>query len=257
MREEQKRSRTTQKRQTRISKPEKWQCKCQKWNDTNTHFTRRTNPNRTHNLACNFSENNTTVDETLPYQITFDDCITCEYYHAIKLPAERSRIYCSNYKVKLTELNISLPLQRLLHDQDRESKNFQDKIRIYNSIFSFISIGVKLDHELVNAKKEIYTFRVQGPFYHQIGSLLPEPGSDSQYLQMYTWDTNHETNHWLNAIAIPDSNINPTIIVFKRDTWCKQSLCRSFTTYFRNTLSTYYKTIIGRSYWYSWIRSEN
>ncbi|CAG8767442.1 22138_t:CDS:2 [Gigaspora margarita] len=92
---------------------------------------------------------------------------------------------------------------------------WENKIRIYNSIFSFASVGVKLDHELANARTGVYTYRIQGSFYHCIGSLLPESGSDPQYLQMYTCDTNNEIEYQLNAI--PDVDINPTIIQYLKN----------------------------------------
>ncbi|CAG8762150.1 41187_t:CDS:2, partial [Gigaspora margarita] len=85
-----------------------------------------------------------------------------------------------------------------------------NKIRTYNSIFSFVSVGVKLDRELADARAEVYTFCIQGSFYYRIRSLLPEPGFDSQYLQIYTWDTNNEIDYWFNVI--PNMDIDPMIV---------------------------------------------
>ncbi|CAG8818974.1 36341_t:CDS:2, partial [Gigaspora margarita] len=93
-------------------------------------------------------------------------------------------ICCSNGKVKLALPEIPVLLQHLLCDENNESKQFRDKIRIYNLIFLFASVGVKLDHELANARTGVYTYHIQGSFYHHIGSLLPESGSDPQYLRI-------------------------------------------------------------------------
>lgn len=113
-----------------------------------------------YNYAQNFSENRSVSGEFFPHRITLNDCIMCNNCSAIKLLTERLRICCSNRKVKLREPEIPVLLQQLLCSQDHESKNFRNKIRIYNSIFSFASVGVKLDWELANAKSRIYTFRV-------------------------------------------------------------------------------------------------
>ncbi|CAG8776377.1 3116_t:CDS:2, partial [Gigaspora rosea] len=187
-RKECKNARTTQNQQSRALKSENRHRNHRSYRN-NTHRKERPKLNKLHNLARNFSESNLDNNSVIfPHQIIFDNCNICEYCLAIKLPNERSGICCSNGK---------------------------DKIRIYNSIFSFATVGVKLDPKLANAKAVVYTYCVQSSFYHRIGSLLQESGSDPQYLQMYTWDTNNEMEHQLNAI--PDVNVNPMIIQYLKN----------------------------------------
>ncbi|CAG8687581.1 2460_t:CDS:2 [Cetraspora pellucida] len=73
-----------------------------------------------------------------------------------------------------------------------------------------MSTGVKIDRELANGKNGVYTYRVQGSFYHRIGVLWPENGVEPCYLQIYIYDTQHELQHRINAI--PNSNLDSTII---------------------------------------------
>ncbi|CAG8749763.1 4352_t:CDS:2, partial [Acaulospora morrowiae] len=126
------------------------------------------------------------------------------------LPTESPEMCCSNGKVVLMEPTIPPLLYHLFTSQDDIAKNFHDKIRFYNSAFTFASVGIRFDRELTNAKNGIYTFCVQGSFYHRIGSLLPEARSNPHYLQMYIYDTQHELHHRTNAI--PNSNLNPAIV---------------------------------------------
>ncbi|CAG8576179.1 5624_t:CDS:2, partial [Gigaspora rosea] len=76
-------------------------------------------------------------------------------------------------------------------------------------------LAIKLPNERLEYAAQMENYRVQGSFYHRIGSLLPESGSDPRYLQMYTWDKNNKMEHRLNAI--PDVNINPMIIQYLKN----------------------------------------
>ncbi|CAI2183066.1 13215_t:CDS:2 [Funneliformis geosporum] len=63
--------------------------------------------------------------------------------------------------------------------------------RAYNQVLAFTSLGVNLDKELANAKKEVYTFRIQGALYHQIGSLMPRYNDEKLlFAQIYFFDSN-------------------------------------------------------------------
>ncbi|CAG8732180.1 16307_t:CDS:2, partial [Acaulospora morrowiae] len=101
------------------------------------------------------------------------------------LPTESSRICCSNGKVVLMEPTISPLLHHLFTSQNDIAKDFHNKIHFYNSAFTFAFVGVRFNHELTNAKNSIYTFRVQGSFYHQIDikAILDEVNSYSINLQ--------------------------------------------------------------------------
>ncbi|GES92235.1 uncharacterized protein LOC114268814 [Rhizophagus clarus] len=49
---------------------------------------------------------------------------------------------------------------------------YVNQIRAYNQVLAFTSLGANIDENLANAKDGIYTFRIQGALYHQIGSLM-------------------------------------------------------------------------------------
>ncbi|CAI2190137.1 18133_t:CDS:1, partial [Funneliformis geosporum] len=51
---------------------------------------------------------------------------------------------------------------------------FVTQIQAYNQVLAFTSLGVNLDEKLANAKEGVYTFRIQGELYHQIGDLMPK-----------------------------------------------------------------------------------
>nr|CAG8665212.1 11694_t:CDS:2 [Entrophospora candida] len=178
--------------------------------DADAHHQYCANNPQTHNIAHNFSESANTSSYSDMHQINVANMATCNYCNAFKLPAESPGMCCSNGKVLLAEPNVPLVLQSLFSSQDDIAKHFCDKIRLYNSAFTFTSVGVKLDNELANATAGVYTFHVQGSIYHQIGSLLPEPGSEPHYLQMYVWDTENELHHQISTLS--DSGLDPTII---------------------------------------------
>ena len=64
-------------------------------------------------------------------------------------------------------------------------------IRRYNSMFSFTSMGGKIDSS-INRGNAPYIFRLGGQNYHSIGSLLPAKGSEPKFSQLYIYDTDNE-----------------------------------------------------------------
>nr|KAJ0217457.1 hypothetical protein LSAT_V11C300151780 [Lactuca sativa] len=63
-----------------------------------------------------------------------------------------------------------------------KSKHFMKNIRSYNSMFSFTSMGGKIDSS-INRGNAPYIFRLSGQNYHSIGSLLPEHGLKPKFSQ--------------------------------------------------------------------------
>ena len=66
---------------------------------------------------------------------------------------------------------------------------FVNKIRAYNQIFAFTSIGTKLDTDFANEKKGAYSYRIQGDHYYEISSLLPKPEETPKFFQIYYHDS--------------------------------------------------------------------
>ncbi|OIT26773.1 hypothetical protein A4A49_60432, partial [Nicotiana attenuata] len=86
-----------------------------------------------------------------------------------------------------------------------KSKHFRENIRTYNSVFSFTSMGGKVDVS-VNQTTGPRTFRLSGQNYHQIGSLLPPQGSTPKFAQLYIYDTENEVENRIHAISYCESN---------------------------------------------------
>ena len=77
-------------------------------------------------------------------------------------------------------------LMRLLNqDGDRYSKHFLQKIRQYNSMFAFTSMGGNIDRT-INQGEGPYVFRVNGQIHR---SLLPEPNKTPKFAELYIFDT--------------------------------------------------------------------
>ena len=101
-------------------------------------------------------------------------------------------ICCQKGKVQLPFLQRPPKvLHKLLNGEDPRSKHFLDNIRTYNSMFSFTSIGGKIDSSMNNGSAPPQ-FILSGQNYHCIGSLLPEAGSNPKFAQLYIYDTENE-----------------------------------------------------------------
>ncbi|XP_074297022.1 uncharacterized protein LOC141627694 [Silene latifolia] len=82
-------------------------------------------------------------------------------------------------------------LYRLMTTNESEAIMFRQNIRIYNSCYSFTSMGAKIDKS-VNKGPGPYVFRISGQVLHRIGSLLPVGGEPPAYSQLYVYDTASE-----------------------------------------------------------------
>lgn len=100
-------------------------------------------------------------------------------------------------------------LADLLHfDGDRRAKRFVSKIRQYNCLFSFTSMGANIDRS-INQSYGPNIFKIQGAVCHRMGSLLPAksdaPGSvggknPPKFAELYIYDTTNEVSNRISAI---------------------------------------------------------
>ncbi|PLW21506.1 hypothetical protein PCANC_05019 [Puccinia coronata f. sp. avenae] len=97
--------------------------------------------------------------------------------------------------------NLEYPkfLEQLLSGQDERSANFQHRTRAYNNAVSFTSCGATLDQS-VQGYRGIYSFRVIGALYHDLGSVFPDGESHSatgSFAQIYVTggNDNIEASH--------------------------------------------------------------
>ncbi|XP_057790213.1 uncharacterized protein LOC131007083, partial [Salvia miltiorrhiza] len=132
-----------------------------------------------------------------------DPIYTCEHCKAYFWFEERlNKSYKSKtpkYSLCCLSGKIELPrmkrppklLEELIFGNNVKSNHFLENIRSYNSMFSFTSMGGKIDRSL-NTGKSPSMFRMHGQNYHLIGSLIPPEGSQPKFAQLYIYDTQNE-----------------------------------------------------------------
>jgi hypothetical protein len=107
---------------------------------------------------------------------------------------------CMQGRIEIAPLRqIPQALHDLFHKRDKKSKYFLDNIRSFNSMFAFTSIGAKIDNTRNNGKAPP-VFVMNGENYHQIGSLLPSPGDQPKFAQLYIYDTDNEIRNRMDAV---------------------------------------------------------
>ncbi|XP_061994476.1 uncharacterized protein LOC133712380 isoform X2 [Rosa rugosa] len=136
---------------------------------------------------------------TIRYEDSGDDIHTCNYCNACFWFGEANKqssssaplIYtncCKKGQIKL-EPSKSTPefLERLLDpNRSSESRLFRENIRIYNSMFSFTSMGATIDQK-INTGSGPYVFKINGQVHHLMGSILPSDGESPKYAQLYIY----------------------------------------------------------------------
>ncbi|XP_071738697.1 uncharacterized protein [Rutidosis leptorrhynchoides] len=109
---------------------------------------------------------------------------------------------CGQGKVELPEIpNPPLLFTRLYQNKHQKSKSFMKYVRAYNNMFSFTSMGGKIDKSVNNGRGP-YVFRLSGQNCHLTGSLLPNDGCNPKFSQLYIYDTENEVHHRMNAARI-------------------------------------------------------
>ena len=93
-----------------------------------------------------------------------------------------------------------LLLKTLLSGNSTESRHFIRNIRAYNSAFAFASLTLT-GKEYEFQGKGPFCFRINGQIYHKISQLLPEPGHDHKFSQIYLYDDATEVNARINSFS--------------------------------------------------------
>lgn len=145
------------------------------------------------------------------YKDIGDPSYNCEYCGAMFWFQERMNkavvrgtprysLCCSQGKIRLPPPSIPPSgIQNLFFGQGDKSKHFLQHIRSYNSMFSFTSMGGRVDRS-VNTGSGPPTFRLSGQNYHLIGSLLPQHGERPHFSQLYIYDTENEISNRIHAV---------------------------------------------------------
>lgn len=107
---------------------------------------------------------------------------------------------CMRGKVKLPILKEAPEfLQNLLTSDDVISKHFRDNIRPLNMMFSFTSLGGKIDNS-INRGNGPKIFKLHGENYHLIGSVKPKGNEKAKFSQLYIHDTENEVRNRISAL---------------------------------------------------------
>jgi hypothetical protein len=72
----------------------------------------------------------------------------------------------------------------LKYNGDNHSKHFLCKIRQYNSLFAFTSMGANIDKS-INHGEGPYIFHINAQVHHRIGCLLPRPNTTPKFSELY------------------------------------------------------------------------
>ena len=115
----------------------------------------------------------------------------CEHCYALKWEDETKGFCCLNGQIVLATLSQATPTlyNFLITNDPNTDEPFINHIRAYNQVLAFTSIRANIDEDLANAREGVYTFRIQGGLYHQVGGLMPN-NDKPKFAQIYFYDTN-------------------------------------------------------------------
>ncbi|KAI8554873.1 hypothetical protein RHMOL_Rhmol05G0130700 [Rhododendron molle] len=124
-------------------------------------------------------------------------CPNCKAWHWMDEKLTRSSkkkplfgTCCLQGKVRLPLLiTPPPPLQALYDGNDDQSKSFRTHTREYNAAYAFTSLGATLDTRVLSGRGPT-SVTIHGELRHRTGSLLPVPGQQASYAQLYIYDPN-------------------------------------------------------------------
>ena len=137
--------------------------------------------------------------------------IVCEHCYALKWENETKGFCCMSGQVVIAPLSPAPQhLHRLLTAKDPNTNEpYVSQIRAYNQVLAFTSLGANIDEDLANARDGVYTFRIQGELYHQIGGLMPRNTNQlPTFAQIYFYDTNLDNQLQRRSNIFPNLNVN-------------------------------------------------
>ncbi|KDR74073.1 hypothetical protein GALMADRAFT_71234, partial [Galerina marginata CBS 339.88] len=118
---------------------------------------------------------------------------------------------CFQGKIKLPKLDLLPPeIRDLYFNDDPLSKNFREHIRNYNNALAMTSLGITSDDSINQPRRGRpagpWVFKIHGQLSHLAGSLLPKPGENPVFGQLYIHDSQealeyrmvHPANRTLN-----------------------------------------------------------
>lgn len=137
-------------------------------------------------------------------------CDSCSAVYWFEERVNKGNVYGSpKYSVCCSQGKISLPpinqppkeLIDLFFSINEKRKCFFQNIRSYNNMFSFTSIGDKIDNTINNGSVAP-VFRMYDQNFHLIGNLLPPGGNNPKFAQLYIHDTENEINNRISSVRL-------------------------------------------------------
>ncbi|XP_073129973.1 uncharacterized protein [Henckelia pumila] len=140
------------------------------------------------------------TEAQLDYVNTLYPVSPCEFCATLKFPYELPTFFCDRGKIRLAPPTAPMVLINLFADPASPMAiAFRRKIRLYNSIFSFTSFGIRIDKSLASLNRGVYTFRASGQVFHSLPPLVPEEGKP-KYFQLYFWDNDNELRNRMSVV---------------------------------------------------------
>ncbi|RID62868.1 hypothetical protein BRARA_E01910 [Brassica rapa] len=115
---------------------------------------------------------------------------------------------CMQGQVKLPLLKEPpTALKNLLQGDDPRSRHFQKHIRPYNMVFSFTSLGGRVERSLKKGRGPDM-FQLQGENYHLLGAgITPPEGGTPKFGQLYIVDTENEVENRAKCLSLGKQKI--------------------------------------------------
>ncbi|XP_044591984.1 uncharacterized protein LOC123270112 [Cotesia glomerata] len=154
-----------------------------------------------------------------PMNIICQHCLSRHF--ALEQVANKKNSFnecCRHGEVKLEPMpEPPVILKSLFEGTHEKSRNFFDRIRNYNSSFSFASFNANL-YNLSSQRRGPYCFKIQGQIYYQMNTALYPPIDETpSYGQLFIVDTNEAAEIRLNRNIECDLELFKTIDCIIRD----------------------------------------
>lgn len=122
-----------------------------------------------------------------------DMTIECIHCSAKRWREEKTSLCCHNGKTQNVPLQHVHPdIFDLFQGETSSSKHFLKNIRKYNQVFAMTSLqAANIDFHLASMCNGVYTLRINGSMYHQIGTdVVAVNDLESKFAQIYMLDNN-------------------------------------------------------------------
>ncbi|XP_055328807.1 uncharacterized protein LOC129581636 isoform X2 [Paramacrobiotus metropolitanus] len=119
----------------------------------------------------------------------------CKYCTAFNFPSEKNFKCCHRGKVSLSALTVPAGLVELVTGGNKDSENYLEFVRQYNSANAFASLGADIARPPGFGP---YTFRIHGQVHHYLWTALPANPAPLSYGSLYFLNTEQALSQRMN-----------------------------------------------------------